>query len=263
MRVSRTDLASLLVPAPRSAVYAALTSRSAVERWLPPADMTGRITSWDLAVGYRMVLAYRDESRVGKSGANQDATDVRFVSLVPGERVEQEVHFESDDPALAGTMTMTWALSDVDGGTLVEIRADGVPEGISPEDHAVGMRSSLAQLADYLAAPIALTPEPPYTAVIFTSLLAPAPDGYAEMSARMEELALSQPGFLGIESARDGVGITVSYWAREADAAAWKQVAEHLVAQRLGQERWYADYRVRVATVTREYGPGGPEGGRH
>jgi len=105
---------------------------------------------------------------------------------------------------------------------------------------------------------IANTPEPPYTAVIFTSLRTEGDQGYAHMSGRMERLAAEQPGYLGIEAARDsGSGITVSYWADEAAAAAWKQVAEHLIAQARGREVWYADYRVRVCTVSRDYGPGG------
>ena len=101
---------------------------------------------------------------------------------------------------------------------------------------------------------VAQTPRPPYTAVIFTSIRTDGDHGYDAMSARMEELASQQPGYLGIESARDDVGITVSYWVDDAAARAWKQVAEHVVAQQLGQDRWYASYRVRVATVTREYG---------
>ena len=102
--------------------------------------------------------------------------------------------------------------------------------------------------------PIAQTPEPPYTAVIFTSLRTEGDQGYARMSARMVELASQQPGFLGVETAREEVGLTVSYWATEQDAANWKQVAEHLVAQERGKDVWYAEYRVRVATVTRDYG---------
>jgi heme-degrading monooxygenase HmoA len=102
---------------------------------------------------------------------------------------------------------------------------------------------------------IAATPEPPYVAVVFTSLRTDGDNGYAAMSRRMEALAAEQPGYLGIESARDGLGITVSYWSDEAAAAAWKQVAEHLVAQRRGRETWYSDYRVRVAVVRRDYGP--------
>jgi len=105
---------------------------------------------------------------------------------------------------------------------------------------------------------IANTPEPPYTAVIFTSLRTDEDRGYAVMSRRMEELAAARPGYLGIESAREQVGITVSYWTDEAAAAAWKQVAEHVVAQERGRSTWYADYQVRIATVSRSYGPDGP-----
>ena len=106
---------------------------------------------------------------------------------------------------------------------------------------------------------IARTPEPPYTAVVFTSLRTEGDRGYARMAERMDRLAAEQPGYLGIEAARDpgGLGITVSYWSDEDAAAAWKQVAEHLVAQERGREVWYADYRVRVATVTRAYGDRG------
>lgn len=108
---------------------------------------------------------------------------------------------------------------------------------------------------------IAETPEPPYVAVIFTSVRrdgdAAQDTAYGATSARMLELAARQPGYLGVESARDGVGITVSYWRDDDAARAWKAVAEHLVAQRLGRRRWYRDYRVRVAVVERDYGPRG------
>jgi heme-degrading monooxygenase HmoA len=104
---------------------------------------------------------------------------------------------------------------------------------------------------------IAATPEPPYTVVIFTSVRTNSDDsGYAETSAEMDELAARQPGYLGIESATTDLGITVSYWVTAADARAWKQVAEHRSAQRRGGEQWYSSYRVRVATVEREYGYG-------
>jgi heme-degrading monooxygenase HmoA len=108
---------------------------------------------------------------------------------------------------------------------------------------------------------IADTPEPPYVAVIFTSLRTDGDRGYRAMSAAMDALAAAQPGYLGVESAREGVGITVSYWRDDDAARAWKQVAAHLVAQRRGREVWYRDYRVRVATVGRAYGPsvGGPD----
>ena len=101
---------------------------------------------------------------------------------------------------------------------------------------------------------IASTPEPPYTAVIFTSVSSADNAGYGATAARMYELAQQQPGYLGAESAREAIGITVSYWATEDDARAWKRVLEHAEAQRIGRERWYEQYSVRVATVTREYG---------
>ena len=102
---------------------------------------------------------------------------------------------------------------------------------------------------------IAETPPPPYVAVIFTSLRTDGDNGYAAMAAAMTAAAREQPGYLGIEAAREDVGITVSYWRDEASAAAWKQVGAHLVAQQRGREAWYRDYRVRIAHVTRDYGP--------
>jgi heme-degrading monooxygenase HmoA len=95
------------------------------------------------------------------------------------------------------------------------------------------------------------TPDPPYCAVIFTARRTNRDDGYAETFERLRALAAKQPGFLGIDSAGEREEITVSYWATEADAAAWKLVATHVEAQRLGRERWYEQYVVRVATVTR------------
>jgi heme-degrading monooxygenase HmoA len=107
---------------------------------------------------------------------------------------------------------------------------------------------------------IARTPNPPHTTVIFTSTRTDGDRGYAATAERMARLASAQPGLLGVESARDSVGITVSYWADDAAAAAWTRVAEHLAAQRQGQQRvWYSDYQVRVARVERAYG--GPQTG--
>ena len=101
---------------------------------------------------------------------------------------------------------------------------------------------------------LADTPAPPYYAVIFTSLRTDQDQGYGAMAVRMGELAAQQPGFLGAESAGEGLGITVSYWADLASIAAWKANAEHLDAQRLGHEKWYADLKVRIARVERDYG---------
>lgn len=100
---------------------------------------------------------------------------------------------------------------------------------------------------------IARTPSPPYYAVIFTSIRTETDNGYGNMADAMVELASGQPGFLGVESAREEVGITVSYWASLESIAAWKQNARHLIAQRLGQEQWYESYRTRICLVERDY----------
>ncbi|MHB1408623.1 MAG: antibiotic biosynthesis monooxygenase family protein, partial [Acidovorax defluvii] len=98
------------------------------------------------------------------------------------------------------------------------------------------------------------TPAPPYYAVIFTSLRTEGDQGYGAMAERMVELAAQQPGFLGVESAREGLGITVSYWSDLASIAAWKANAEHQNAQRLGRAQWYAGFKTRIARVERDYG---------
>jgi heme-degrading monooxygenase HmoA len=101
---------------------------------------------------------------------------------------------------------------------------------------------------------IARTPQPPYYAVIFSSLRTEGDNGYGAMAERMEELAKEQPGFLGIESAREGLGITVGYFRSLEDIAAWKRQVEHAEAQRRGRADWYSAYCVRIAKVEREYG---------
>ncbi len=100
----------------------------------------------------------------------------------------------------------------------------------------------------------AATPEPPYYAVIFTSVRTEGDAGYAAMAEEMDRLAALQPGYLGIEAARDVLGVTVSYW-RDLDAIkGWKRQMDHIGAMRLGREQWYASYRVRIARVERAYG---------
>jgi heme-degrading monooxygenase HmoA len=105
----------------------------------------------------------------------------------------------------------------------------------------------------------AKTPEPPYYAVIFSSQRTEGDRGYNRMAERMFEIASRQPGFLGVESARDadGFGITVSYWESEQAIVAWKAHAEHQPAQAAGKRVWYADYQLRIAKVERAYGKAG------
>ena len=100
---------------------------------------------------------------------------------------------------------------------------------------------------------IASTPKAPYYAVIFTSLRSDIDEGYGEVAMRMVELAEQQPGYLGYESARDGVGITISYWSDLEAIKNWKKQAEHREAQRLGREKWYSAFTIRIAKVEREY----------
>jgi uncharacterized protein YndB with AHSA1/START domain len=151
--VPRTDRASRVIAAPLERVYAALVDPDALTAWLPPEGMSGRFERFDARPGgsYRMVLTYTDASSApGKATADSDIVEGRFLDVVPGARVVQAVDFVSDDPAYAGTMTMTWEVTAVDAVARVEIRADDVPDGISAEDHAAGLASSLANLAAYL-----------------------------------------------------------------------------------------------------------------
>ncbi|KGJ93658.1 antibiotic biosynthesis monooxygenase family protein [Colwellia psychrerythraea] len=101
---------------------------------------------------------------------------------------------------------------------------------------------------------ISNTPKPPYYAVIFTSTRSEGDNGYGKMANRMVELAQEQAGFLGVESAREEVGITVSYWADLDSIKNWKANAEHLQAQKMGRQSWYESFRVRISKVERDYG---------
>lgn len=100
---------------------------------------------------------------------------------------------------------------------------------------------------------IADTPTPPYYAVIFSSITSDNLQGYEKMAEEMVLLASEQSGFLGIESARNDIGITVSYWRDLASITAWRNQMQHKQAQQKGKTTWYADYRVRICKVERDY----------
>lgn len=100
---------------------------------------------------------------------------------------------------------------------------------------------------------IAKTPPPPYYAVIFTNLRTEGDNGYEAMAEKMVELGSKQAGFLGMESAREGLGITVSYWSDLESIKHWKSNLQHQQAQQQGREQWYASYSVRIAKVERDY----------
>lgn len=100
---------------------------------------------------------------------------------------------------------------------------------------------------------IANTPSPPYYAVIFTNLRTEIDEGYGEMADEMVRLAELQPGYLGHESARNGLGITISYWESLEAIKNWKSNTDHLIAQKYGREKWYSAYKTRIALVERDY----------
>ncbi len=100
---------------------------------------------------------------------------------------------------------------------------------------------------------IAETPQPPYYAVIFTSVRTEGDNGYAEMADRMVELARQQDGFLGIESARNEIGISVSYWRDLESIKRWKEHSEHSFAREKGRTTWYKCFKTRIAKVERDY----------
>jgi len=101
---------------------------------------------------------------------------------------------------------------------------------------------------------IAATPNPPYYAVIFTNLRTDIDEGYGKLAEEMVRLAEQQPGYLGHESVRDGLGITISYWESLEAIKNWKAHTDHLVAQKYGREKWYAAFKTRIALVERDYG---------
>lgn len=149
----RTDSASRLIKAAPQTVYRALLDPTAVAAWLPPEGMTAEIYSFEPRQGgrYRMALIYEmpDHRTPGKTSENADVVEGRFVELILNKRITQQVAFESDDPAFARTMTITWTLAPDPDGTLVTVICENVPSGILREDHEAGLRSTLANLAAF------------------------------------------------------------------------------------------------------------------
>jgi uncharacterized protein YndB with AHSA1/START domain len=117
--------------------------------------MTGRVLEYDFREGgrYRIELTYASEmlAQPGKTTGRTDVSTGRFLALEPGKRIVQSVEFESANVSFAGEMTMTWSFEPLPGGTRVAITAENVPSGISKADHDAGLRSSLENLARFLA----------------------------------------------------------------------------------------------------------------
>jgi uncharacterized protein YndB with AHSA1/START domain len=149
----RTDRASRLIQAPPALVYRAFVDAAALAAWLPPEGMRAEIEDFDPRPGggYRMALIYDEpEESPGKSAADRDLVETRFVELVPNRRIVQQGVFESPDPAFAGTMTILWEFEPAGEGTRVNITCRDVPQGIGRADHLAGLKSSLANLAAFV-----------------------------------------------------------------------------------------------------------------
>jgi uncharacterized protein YndB with AHSA1/START domain len=151
----RTDAASRLIAASPDVIYRALVDPAALMAWLPPKGMSGRALLFEPWEGGRYRIALRYDSAAapggkGKSDAHSDISAGRFLALDPGKRVVQSATFESDDPRYSGEMIVTWSLGAATDGTLVTVTAENVPPGISAEDHAAGLASSLENLARYI-----------------------------------------------------------------------------------------------------------------
>ncbi len=149
MKISR------MIEAPRRAIYAAFMDPKALAAWLPPAGMRGemrRFEPWE-GGGYRMTLVYDRPSpeHRGKTTTDSDTVEVRFVELIADQRIVQAVAFEADDPAYGGVMTITWSFADAASGTEVSVVVENAPPGIAEADHEVGIRSSLENLARFVA----------------------------------------------------------------------------------------------------------------
>lgn len=146
----RTDRLERRIHAPAARVFAAFVDADDLLAWLPPEGMTGAFEHFDARAGggYRLRLTYLDAAdSPGKTTDDSDLVEVRFVEVVDGVRVVQAADFASDDPAFAGTMTMTWSVEGDGDACVVTILAEGVPDGISAADHEAGIGSSLDSLA--------------------------------------------------------------------------------------------------------------------
>jgi uncharacterized protein YndB with AHSA1/START domain len=148
MTEGRTDCAVRFLRAKPEAVYRAFVEPEALLAWLPPPGMRGEMLYFDARPGggYRMRLTYVDGGE-GKSSADSDLVEVRFEALEPRRRIVQSAEFDSDDPAFAGTMQMTWSFDRYDAGTRVTIICRNVPPGIDRAEHDAGLQGSLANLA--------------------------------------------------------------------------------------------------------------------
>jgi uncharacterized protein YndB with AHSA1/START domain len=137
------------IAAPRHRVYGALLDGGAVQRWMVPDGMTSEVHSFDAREGgtFRISLTYDDPTGAGKTTSQTDTFHGRFTKLEPDSQVVQVVEFETEDPAMAGEMTITYSLVDADGGTDLLWTHENVPPGVRPADNELGTNMAMAKLA--------------------------------------------------------------------------------------------------------------------
>jgi len=147
----RTDRGARVIKASPHTIYRAMLNAESVAAWRPPTGMKAEVYTFEPREGgiYRMAFIYKDKAIAGKTKENADVFEGKFVELVPDKRVVEAVVFESEDPAFAGTMTITTTLTPVEGGTEVSIICSDVPNGIKEEDHQEGIKSTLENLAKF------------------------------------------------------------------------------------------------------------------
>jgi uncharacterized protein YndB with AHSA1/START domain len=138
------------IRAPRERVYRALLDAEAVQQWMVPDQMTSRIHWFEAREGgtFRISLTYDLPTSAGKTSPQTDSFHGRFVELVPDTQVVQAVEFESEDPAMAGEMRITYTLVDADGGTDLVGLHENLPPGVSPAENELGWRMSIDKLAE-------------------------------------------------------------------------------------------------------------------
>lgn len=137
------------VKASRADVYRALLDADAIARWRVPSGMSSQVHEFDAREGgrFRVSLTYDAPTGTGKSASHTDTYHGHFAKLVPDEVVVEVLEFETEDPALRGTMTMTTRLAEADGGTDVLVVHEGIPDAVPAADNETGTRMALENLA--------------------------------------------------------------------------------------------------------------------
>lgn len=151
---NRVDTAAKIIHASPGALYNAFLDPISVSQWRPPQGMECHVYSLEPCTGghFKMAFIYKDaeHSVQGKTSEHEDLVEGTFAELSPGRKIVEAVNFKSDDPAFAGTMMITTTFTPVVNGTEVRFTCEHVPPGIRPEDHQMGMQSSLENLSKFV-----------------------------------------------------------------------------------------------------------------